>query len=83
MIVVMTVIIMGMGMAAILNRNQIDLPEMHTPLGHGLGRQLAHSIRVAPQQGHFHAMVVIKPRAHGRNSQIMMLMLRAVEPHGE
>ena len=39
MIVVMAVIIMGMGAAAILDRDQIDLAEMHAPLCHRLRRQ--------------------------------------------
>ena len=78
MIVVMAVIIMGMGAAAILDRDQIDLAEMHAPLCHCLRRQAPHGICMAAQQGHFHTMMVVKARAHGGNGNVVIVVMGAV-----
>ena len=78
MIVLMAIFIMGVRMAAVLNGHEIDLPKMYSTLGHCLCRQLAHSIRMPAQQCDFHTMMVIEPRAHGGNCEVVVLMLRTI-----
>ena len=81
--VLVAVVVVSVFLAAIADRHDINLSEMHAALGHRLGRKLAHGVSMAAQQCHFHAMAMIEPRAHGGDRQVMVLVLRLVEPHGK
>ncbi len=80
MLVAVTFLAMPMGDAVGTDRHQIDMAEMHAPFGDHRFAELADRPRVATQQCHFHAMAMIEPRAHRRDGEVVMLMLRAVEP---
>lgn len=84
--------VMFMGMAVVAmavlvsigaDRHQIDVAITHAALGNRAFSDFADSFSGAPEQDHLHAMAMVEPGAHGRDCQIMVLMLDALQPHGE